>query len=219
KKEASKLGLKFGGSTTVSASSPTDTAQCLTLMQGGTDDMAMFISSTEHARFIRNCKQQGYTGMFGSGADGFSQKLDGSVPDTTIAGAIGVFPYWANTPSVKQFRSVMAKYQPQATYKNGESPGIWAALQLFRKAMGTPSGTVTPASVTTAYGKIKNVTLGGLFPQPITFTAGKAAPVIKCAWLFKWTAGSKYPMTLRYGKSGNGATGSLASSCPPPPST
>ena len=94
---------------------------------------------------------------------------------------------------------------------------VWAELQLFKLALGTPSATVTPATVTTAYGKIKNQTLGGLLPQPITFTTGQPQPNVHCFWLYKWTAGQSTPTTTYSGTSGNGQSGALRSSCAPAP--
>lgn len=211
-------GMKWAGLVTASASAPNYTSQCLTLIQAGATFISMNIQVSEHKKFVGDCLQQGFKGWFGSDANGFEQSNTG-VTGAKIAGNMSNFPYWAKNAPVKKFRSVMAKYQPKATYKNGESTGAWADLQLLKKALGKPSGNVTAAKVTAAYSKIKNQTLTGLLPQPITFTAGKPAPNVHCYWLFKWKAGQKWPTSVRSGKSGNGASGDLASTCSPAPTS
>ncbi|HVV70136.1 MAG TPA: ABC transporter substrate-binding protein, partial [Verrucomicrobiae bacterium] len=147
--------------------------------------------------------------------NGFSQANTG-VPGAKIAGELGGFPYWATTAApVKQFATVMAKYQPQATYDNAETTAAWAELQLFKQALSKTTGNVTPATVTKAYNtNVKNVTLNGLLPKPITFSATtKGQPNVTCYWLFKWKVGQKTPTTATVGKSGNGMSGALQSTC------
>lgn len=211
------LGLTFTGQETASASSPNYAAQCLALTQKGTDFISLALATAVNVRFIKDCNQQGFTGYYGVDANAFDQAQQGSIPNTKILGNLQSFPWWSSAQPVVQFRNAMAKYQPSADYRNSESTSVWSALELFRAALANVgSGDVTPAVVTQAYDNVKNETLGGLLPQPVTFTAGKAAPTINCQWLFTFKSGDKNPTILQQGQSGNGASGDLSSSCASP---
>jgi len=214
KPAAQSVGLQWTSIVSGAASDPNYNAQCLAMMQGGTNFISIALQGALVPKLVTDCNQQGYNGWYGSNANGFVQSLD-SIGNAKFAGNAAGFPWWVNNKPVVQFRDAMKKYQPKTNYHNGETTVIWADLQLFRATMAPVKGAITPASVMKAYDHIKNQTLGGLMPQPITFTAGKGAPNITCQWLFTYHSGNANPVSTRFGAPGNGATGGLASSCPP----
>jgi branched-chain amino acid transport system substrate-binding protein len=162
-------------------------------------------------RVARDCRQQGYHGLFGVTA--LIQSQVDALPGVHYGGGIFAFPWWVDAAPVRQFRSVMSEYEPKADIRSPYMTVTWTTLELFRKALGKPSGAVTPASVTDAYYRLKGETLGGLLPQPLTMTRGKGAPPVNCFWLFSYTSGQKDPVALTYGRNGNGGSDGLASSC------
>jgi branched-chain amino acid transport system substrate-binding protein len=133
-----------------------------------------------------------------------------------MIGTLNGFPWWADAAPVERFRTAMEKYEGDTDIASTSTTTVWASLELFKKALGEDTATVDRASVTTAYSAIKDETLDGLLPQPITFTEGAAAPVVNCFWQYDFSAGDENPKLLApKGESGNGASGDLATACAP----
>lgn len=210
-KAATANGLTFAGSVTVRADQPDYTAECLSIMQKKVHYIAMSLTPDVATRVAGDCKQQGYSGLIGVTA--LIQSQADKLPGVRYSGGIFAFPWWVDAPPVRQFRSVMARYEPNADIRSPYMTATWTALELFRRALGKPSGTVTPASVMDAYYGLKDETLGGLLPQPLTLTRGKGAPPVNCFWLFDYTSGGKNPTAVTHGRNGNGGSDGLASSC------
>jgi branched-chain amino acid transport system substrate-binding protein len=213
KSTAAAEGIKFAGSAGMPSSAPSYTAQCLTLIQAGSNSILLSLPPTVAVRVVNDCSQQGFSGSFILSGTTFDQEQFESYKGTSFIGGLMAFPWWSNAAPVKQFRDVMAQYAPKLNYRDAATTVTWAALELFRQAMGTPVGDVTSASVIKAYDSLHAETLGGLLPQPMTFTAGQPSPPVNCFWLFKYKAGDKDPVTVRKGPPGNGVQGDLASSC------
>jgi branched-chain amino acid transport system substrate-binding protein len=215
KPAAQDNGLSWTGIVTAAASAPNYTAQCLSLTEKNTDFISLAIQTSIAERLVPDCLQQGFHGTFGVNSNGFVQSAESQMTGATIAGNLESFPWWADVAPVQQFRNAMAKYEPSADYRNPDATSIWATLELFKTAVGKTAANVdvTPALVTTDYGKLKNVTLDGLLAQPVTYTTGKAQPLVNCYWIYTYTPGQTNPKILHEGKSGNGATGDLQSTC------
>lgn len=62
------------------------------------------------------------------------------------------------------------------------------------------------------YHTISGETLDGLLPQPITYTAEGAQPLVRCFWLLELEGGEFATLAVD-GDSGNGAEGDLATRC------
>jgi branched-chain amino acid transport system substrate-binding protein len=207
------VGLKYAGVVGMPDDATSYTAQCLTLMQAGADSIVLSIPPDEAFRVVNDCTQQGYNGTYVLSGSTFSQSEFASDKGTAFVGALNAFPWWSTAAPVEQFRSVIAQYAPKLDYRDAATTVTWAALELFRKALGTPTGTVTPASVIQAYDSLHGETLNGLLPEPLTFTAGQPAAQVTCFWLYKYTGGAANPVSVQTGTSGNGAQGDLASTC------
>jgi branched-chain amino acid transport system substrate-binding protein len=213
KSTAAAEGIKFAGAAGMPSNAPSYTAQCLTLIQAGSNSILLSLPPTVAVRVVNDCSQQGFSGSFILSGTTFDQEQFESYKGTSFIGGLMAFPWWSNAAPAKQFRDVMGQYAPKLNYRDAATTVTWAALELFRKAMGTPAGDVTSASVIKAYDSLHGETLGGLLPQPMTFTAGQPSPPVNCFWLYKYKAGDKDPVTVRKGPSGNGVQGDLASSC------
>jgi branched-chain amino acid transport system substrate-binding protein len=191
---ASKAGgTTFTGTVKVAASAPNYTAECLEVIRRKADFVQMSISPSVGARVASDCQTQGYTGYFGASATAVMADLY-NTPNIRLAGALNTFPWWVDDAPVKHFRDVMKERgveeemwaQPAAT-------GAWATGELFEKALagnvGGASDEVTRETVLTAYGKVKDETVDGLLPQPMTFQANEPGPAVKCYWLYHFEKG------------------------------
>ena len=215
KSAAEAQGMKYAGLVGIADDSASYIAQCLTLMQGGADSIVLSIPPDTGGRVATDCTQQGYKGLYVMSAGTFQQALftGNSFKGTTFVGGLNGFPWWSSAAPVKTFRDVVAKYAPGVDYRSSSTTVIWAALELFRKAVGSPTGDVTAADVINDYTSLKGETLDGLLPKPVTYTAGQPAPAGTCFWLFKYQGGDTDPVSIHQGASGNGANGDLASTC------
>jgi branched-chain amino acid transport system substrate-binding protein len=215
---APKLGVTYVGGALASATAPNYTAQCLQLIQAGANAIWIGAGNTVQDNIANNCIQQGYKGKLlatGVAQIGGTGGLSGISGSSWVIVSVG-FPWWVNAAPVQQFRSVMHKYDPSLDYRAGQATSMWSTLQLFAKALSSTTGSVTGQSVITAYGKVKNQSLGGLLPQPESFTANQPAPLVSCFWVSKYEAGQHNPTSVPVlGKSGNGGTKGLASQCYP----
>lgn len=211
---AETVDMSDTGSQLISSSSSDYTAQCLSFIGDGTDAIAMNIGYGTGTRFASDCIQQGYTGMFSMMNSGFDQTEFGKVAGLKSAGSTNGFPWWADDPAVSTYRGAMKKYSPDGVYTSGNSTAIWSSFEMFKKALeNAKPATVDRKAAMDAMYTIKDETLGGLLPEPITFTKGQPSTRVGCSWFFKFNAGDDNPTSIPPDKSGNGATGDLASTC------
>lgn len=207
---APKYKLGYQGLLTASATAPDYTAQCVALAQKNVSAIYMALAEVTIISMMKNCATQGYKGAYVAGDD--QAEFNAFPTGTTAVGSLISFPWWSNAAPVKTYRSVMQKYTPQGfDWKNTSADATWATLQLFAKAMAGAPGSPSSSQVFDAYYKIKDQTLGGLLPQPITFTKGTPSPLVKCSWLFEYKGGKL--ANIHRGASGNGQQGDLQTSC------
>jgi len=186
KASAAENGLAYDGLSKVAVAAPNYTAECVKAVADGVDFYQQSASAEVGLRVAKDCVAQGYKGWFGA---------SGATADATLipsgqnwAGGINGFPWWSTNPAVATFRSVMEA--AKVTYQTPAVTGMWANLELFRKALANAGDTVGRSDVLTAFNSISGESLGGLLPQPVTFTAGKTAPPVECAWIYELQNGA-----------------------------
>lgn len=209
---APKYELSYKGLLTASATAPNYTAQCVALAQKNVSAIYMALAEVTIISMMKNCATQGYNGDYVAGDD--QAEFNAFPSGTTAVGSLISFPWWSNAAPVKLYRSVMEKYTPKGfDWENTSADATWSTLQLFATAMAGAPGSPSSSQVFDAYYKVKNQTLGGLLPQPITFTKAKGtpSPVVSCSWLFEYKGGKL--ANIHRGASGNGQQGELRSSC------
>jgi branched-chain amino acid transport system substrate-binding protein len=215
--EAPTVGVEFVGLVTVGAADPSYQAPCLDLVGKGTDTVLLGLAPTTAQSMIEECTAQGFEGSYMATSNSVIVDQLEDIEGLKFAGALNGFPWWADAKPVQEFRDAMARYAPKADYRTTAATTTWAALELFRKTMANgPAATapVTSADVTTAYQGIKEETLDGLLPQPITYSATGAQPLVKCFWPFKLEDGKVSSLTLDgFDEGNNGASGDLKSLC------
>jgi branched-chain amino acid transport system substrate-binding protein len=186
---AETQGMDAEGVQLASASDSSYTAQCLAFIQKGTDSIAFNIGYSVGVRFAADCLQQGYTGTFSVINSGFDQKAFSEVPGFKSSGGTQGFPWWSDDPAVKTYRDAMTKYSPDGTFSSGNSTSIWSSFELFKKALETAKPSdITRATVMDAMYTVKDETLGGLLPEPITFTKGQPSTAVGCSWFFNYNS-------------------------------
>jgi branched-chain amino acid transport system substrate-binding protein len=211
---AKSVGLGATGVQQFSASASDYTAQCLAFTGKKTDAIAFNIGYAVGARVATDCLQQGYTGIFSVINSGFDQATFSKVSGFKSAGGTQGFPWWADDPQVATYRDAMKKYSPDGAWQSGNSTSIWSSFELFKKALENAKPTeITRSAALDAMYTINNETLGGLLPEPITYTKGQPSKAVGCSWLFTYNAGDDNPKSIAPDKSGNGASGDLASTC------
>jgi branched-chain amino acid transport system substrate-binding protein len=213
---APKLNLQYVGLVTVGAADPSFTAPCINLVGKGADALDMGLAPSTIHSMIDECEAQGFTGTYVSAYNSVLIPDLKKIKDIRMIGGFNGFPWWASEAPAKQFRDVMAKYAPGVVYEDPASTSTWAALELFRKQMTAKgpaaSAPVTSKDIIAAYQQIKDETLGGLLPQPITYTATGPQPLVECFWPFDFDKGEVKALKTTE-KSGNGQEGDLKSIC------
>jgi branched-chain amino acid transport system substrate-binding protein len=174
---------------------PDYTAACLTFKQSDTSDVGI-----EGAPLLKNlardCGRQGYFPKYTSGDGQISQNAWLNDPNIKEAiAAVYSFPFTEKTgdtpeqtQSLKEYQAAMDKYAPKVLKGDYKQPStqIWTAAKMFEKAAtaGIPSGS-TPSAAAVKQGlyTFQDETLGGLAPNPLTFTEGQPHPTNPC-WFF-----------------------------------
>ena len=199
-KASKALGMAYAGTLPVSVSSPDYTAQCLKIKSDGVDYVMLGLTTEASFRLVRDCRTQGYNGKWGL--------FDGSVwpkvmqqndPGVPVQIAISAFPWYVNDAPVAAYRDLMGKAGvSQDNWGSPQGTAAYATMQLFKKALegGTLPAAPTRRDVIAAYGSIRGETLGGLLPQPITFTPNKPEPLVNCFWTAVYDHGTFSGTTL-----------------------
>ena len=96
--------------------------------------------------------------------------------DIPLTGGLNGFPWFVDAEPVQHFRDVMgANGVDEETYGAPTVTATWASLELFRKVVVDNAATLGDnpdrAGLIAAYGTVADETLGGLLPNPVTFTA------------------------------------------------
>jgi branched-chain amino acid transport system substrate-binding protein len=185
-------GLDYAGSVQVAASAPNYTAECLELNDREADYIQLSLTSGVAERLVNDCLRQGFDGWFGASAGSVIPELYAQVDGIRLAGGVNAFPWWIDSEPVQQYRDAMDEYGiAEEDYQFPNGSAAWATGELFKQALsGIAEGdTVTRQTVQEAYGAINGETLGGLLPQPTTYTAGQPAPPVSCYWLYTFEDG------------------------------
>lgn len=185
KKSASKFGLTDVYDSSISATAPNYTAQCLAAKQAGVDGLFIGDSISVIARVASDCDKQGYDPNYITEGTGFTdQTLTTPGLKDKLWSEFPILPYFSNAPSVAAMNTVLDKYFPGLR----KDPNTWSEYaaqawtaglllaQAVKNAKPAASAEVTNETITSGLNKVKNETLGGFSPK-LTFTAGKAHSV------------------------------------------
>jgi branched-chain amino acid transport system substrate-binding protein len=180
-----KLGVPLIYTSSIAATQPNYTAQCVAANQAKVSALFISHAATVFARVGQDCNQQNYKPMYLEAGTGFTMNL-ASTPGVkdNLWITFPVLPFFADKPPVQQMNSVLDHYYPGLR----NDPNLWSEFQVQTwtggklieagvKAAGLGSSSnVTAAEVTNGLNSLKDETLGGWSP-PLTFTAGQPHPV------------------------------------------
>ena len=190
---AGKYGMTYSAGVGTSNTAPDYTAVCLTFKQSKTTDVGIEGAPMLPA-LARDCARQTYFPKWSSGDGQISTNSWLNDPNIKVAiAAVYSFPYMLTkgttaeqTKSLQQFQSAMKKYAPKVLSSDAKqaSTTVWTGALAFGVAAATiPAGTTpTPALITAGMNSFNGQTLGGLAPNPLTFTAGQNHPHNSCWW-------------------------------------
>jgi branched-chain amino acid transport system substrate-binding protein len=189
-----EYGLEWTEAVGLTNTQPDYTAACLTFKNSDTTDVGIE-GAPPLQNMARDCGRQNYFPKYTSGDGQISQNAWLKDPNIKEAiAAVYSFPYLLKkgdtpeqTASLKAFHSAMNKYAPKVLKSDSKQPATvtWTAALAFGQAASTiPAGTAPTAElVTKGLYTFKDETLGGLAPNPITFTEGQEHPHNSC-WFF-----------------------------------
>ena len=121
-------------------------------------------------KVVEECTLQGYEGVWGAANNTVIASEFEGIDGLRLAGVINGFPWWADAPPVEAYNTALETYGGGVDGRNPSATSTWAALELFRKAMGeygpAADAEVTAADVVAAYQQVTDETLEGLLPSP-----------------------------------------------------
>ena len=203
KTDAHKVGVNVSYTTSISASAPNYTAQCLAAQQSGAKGLFVATAVQPAIKVASDCTKQGYHPVFigddGAIANNFNKAAGWS---NNMLGIQPDIPWFVkNTPATKAMYAAWKKYEPNIlTDPNFNELAVegWASGLLLAAAVEganiPASQSMTAADVLNGMYTIHNNTLGGIAPA-LTFTRGK--PALTDCWFLMRTSNGKY--TTPYG--------------------
>lgn len=180
-----KVGVPLTYSTTIAATAPNFTAQCLAAQQKQIKYLVLEDGATIIARVATDCDRQGYDPTYVIGGGSYSPLFEttpGVKADTWSY--YPNLPYWAKTPAVEAMNAAVDKYYPglrqNANLWDELASQSWPSGLLLADAVKAgglnPGDTPSAAEIIKGLESLKGDTLDGWAP-PLTFPAGKAHPV------------------------------------------
>jgi branched-chain amino acid transport system substrate-binding protein len=196
KNASEKEGMAFTGTYKISSSAPDYTAECLSIKEKETDYVMLGAATTSAAlRLAKDCGTQGYEGQWGLfGGVIYPKVMRENDPGTKLALALNSFPWFAEAPPVASYREMMeGEGVEEDTWGDLHGTAAYATLELMRKTLDENEATLpsdpTREDIIAAYGSVKNETLEGLLPQPITFHPNKPNAPVTCYWFGSYENG------------------------------
>lgn len=192
-----KLGMEYVGTYKIASAEPSYTAQCLQMIEKGVNYAMLGAATTEAAlRLAKDCATQGYKGKWGLyGGVIFPKVMRESDPGVPLNLVMNSFPWFAEAPPVQEYKEMMeAEGVSEEVWGDLHATAAYATLKLFGKTLDEAAGWLpaepTRGDVIKAYGGVKNETLEGLLPEPITFHPNKPNAEVTCYWFGKYENGT-----------------------------
>lgn len=184
-----QAGLKLGYVSSISATAPNYTAQCLAAKQAGVGALLVFHGAQVVARIGPDCRQQGYSPVYVTEGTGYSPQLQTAAGiDDTLWSVFSDIPYFTTTPAVEAADAGIDKYYPglRKDVNNWSQLAFeaWMCGLLLKAAVQasglTAADTPSPAEVIKGLGALNGNDLDGTAP-PLSF-AGNGKPNLVDCW-------------------------------------
>jgi branched-chain amino acid transport system substrate-binding protein len=196
-KASTTLGMAYAGTFKVSAAAPDYTAECLKIVKERVDYVMLGAATANAAlRVAGDCKTQGYKGQWGLFGGAIVPKaMRANDPGTKLGLVMNSFPWFADAAPATAYRDMMkGQGVDESAWGDPHATAAYATLQLLRKTLDGQAAQLperlTRKDVIKAYGSVKDETLDGLLPQPVTFTPDKPNGLIDCYWFGSYEGGT-----------------------------
>jgi branched-chain amino acid transport system substrate-binding protein len=176
-------GGKLVYTAAASLTSPSFTSQCLGAQSAGVQVMEVVMDAASVIRFAQDCALQGFDPLYETVSVAGLPSLD-TVPQLNgLVLPVSTFPWIdTSTPGEEEFQTAMKDYDSAATV--GPSTAIgWTAGQLVSAGSADLGSAPTGAQLMAGLDTLKNTTLNGLTPGPLTFHAGSNATIANCVYI------------------------------------
>jgi branched-chain amino acid transport system substrate-binding protein len=177
------LGVPDVYNSSIAATAPNYTAQCVAAKQAGVTAVFIGDSTSIVARVAEDCSKQGYNPIYVTEGTGFTNQVltTPGLSDHSWA-SFPILPFFSNAPAVTAMNTVVDKYFPGVRQNSSTwsefAVQAWTAglllAQAVKNAGVTASGTVSAALITQGLGMVSNETLGGFSPS-LNFSSSKHA--------------------------------------------
>lgn len=182
----SKANVAMGISKAISITQSDYTAECQALKDDHDDVVFAAMDGSALSRLARSCAALNYFPPIATENLGINAQVaqDPNIQRNTAWLGAANIPFPSNdTPGAKAFHAAADRFLPGQDLDQSTVSG-WASGKLLEAALAKVAsearkGPVTTALILKALGLVKNETLDGL-AAPISFTAGKPAPVVSC---------------------------------------
>lgn len=175
KADAKAVGLSFGYSAAVSASTPNYTAVCLAAKAAGVDALAIVGADQQaNLRIYDNCATQGYKPIVLNGGSSLPQssKTDPKIPVQWLF--TPTLPTFVESTATEPFRAAMGSYLATSAVPQNVM-NAWVGLEVFAaaaKAGVTTGATPAASAIYDGLYSLKAFTAGGL-TGPLTYDRSK----------------------------------------------
>lgn len=184
KSSGTTLGIPMVYSTSIAATAPNYTAQCVAAQQAHVQGLLVADAASVTVKVSTDCAQQGYNPTYVYQATGYQDSERTSPMGVNLLMEAPILPYFANTPSIRQMNAAVDQYYPGLR----ANTQVWSSIETWAWPTGilledavsagglTPASQPTAAEITTGLEALKGDTLQGWSP-PLTFAAGKTHSV------------------------------------------
>ena len=187
-KGAPSVGAQIVYSASVSITQPSFTAQCQAAKNAGAQALILGLDSSGVQRAARDCIGLDYHPLLVTTATALNGPSIASDPNLQGMEVTSRVAPWMNsdTPGGAAFQAAVQRYAPTLAV---DEAGIeaWSSAKLLEAAVNalgaSARGDLTPAMVVQGLGMVKNETLQGLSPAPMSFTAGQTSPTVPCYYV------------------------------------
>ena len=165
------------------ATAPNYTAPCEAIKNSGVDSYMIDHATEIAVRVADACADQGVTAtLIGSAGTVSTEWLDHPSTEGTLSVELA-FPFFDDsTPAAKEYQDFLKRHD-LGDAGGGNATFAYLGAKLFEAAMeNVGDGVTTPDAVKKGLYALKDETLGGLVPQPLTFDED-AATAIRCWFL------------------------------------
>jgi branched-chain amino acid transport system substrate-binding protein len=175
------LGVPDVYNSSIAATAPNYTAQCVAAKQAGVTALFIGDSTSIVARVAEDCTKQSYNPIYVTEGTGFTnQVLTTPGLSNHSWASFPVLPFFSNAPAVTAMNTVLDKYFPGVRQNSNTwsefAVQAWTAglllAQAVKNAGVAASGTVSAAVITQGLGMVSNETLGGFSPS-LNFAGSK----------------------------------------------